>query len=406
MSPDTTSQTFDTDAARQSQILDRLTASARDLVPLLRERAAQAEAERKLPQETFRDLQATGLFKVFQPRHFGGFELDYGPAQLAIGAELGRGCGSTAWVWCVVACHSWMLGMFSEQAQDDVWGKNPDALMSSGVVPEGGGGTREKGGLRISGRWRFSSGVDVADWALLGAPIMREGGPPDMQWCLVPRADFTVEDTWHVNGLKGTGSNDIVIKGAFVPDHRLAGFGQMIEGVGPGAAKATSHIYRLPLFSVFPYNLVGPALGIARGAFELYTEEVRKRPPRPVGPPVPGSVDPLMYRLAEAGAQIDSSAALLENDAREFNHLMRKGTRLDALQRGRYQRDLAYASQQFTNAIDTLFYMSGAHGLFDGNPMQRAFRDIHAINAHVGLKWESCSTNFVKAALGIQDAAH
>src|SRR4051812_30281052 len=140
---------------------------ARALLPVIRERAARTEAERRVSPETIRDFAEAGFFRIFQPRKYGGYELDYGPGQLDLAGEIGQACGSSAWVLTVVACHAWMLGMFPTPAQDDVWGEAPDALISSGVVPEkGSSGQVVPGGLAVTGRWRFSSGADHVQWAI------------------------------------------------------------------------------------------------------------------------------------------------------------------------------------------------------------------------------------------------
>jgi 3-hydroxy-9,10-secoandrosta-1,3,5(10)-triene-9,17-dione monooxygenase len=384
--------------------LPNLVRRAREMVPELKERAAAIDKARDVPGDLMEKFVEAGFLRIFQPKRYGGYELDYGPAQLDLAAELGRGSGSCAWVVLVVACHSWMLGAFSRQAQDDVWANDRDALLSSGVVPEQGRCELTSGGATISGRWRFSSGVSHAKWALLGCPMVGPNpGPPQMTWALVPRSDFKIEDTWFVSGLAGTGSNDVVIEKAFVPEHRMVSFETLAMGAGPGGPLNASHIYRLPLFPIFPYNILAPALGILLGALETCTENVRRHPPRPMGPPT-GGPDPLLLRLADAAARVDASSALLYRDARELNERARAGslTPADAV---RYQRNLAFTCGQFTEAMDAIIYVSGAHALFDGNPIQRAFRDMRAINSHIGLRWEGIATGYLQTALGLGGSA-
>jgi 3-hydroxy-9,10-secoandrosta-1,3,5(10)-triene-9,17-dione monooxygenase len=380
-------------------ITTQLVERARALVPAVRERAAHAETQRRISPETIREFTEAGFFRIFQPKKYGGYELDYGPVQLDLAAEIGQACGSSAWVLTVLACHSWILGMFPAQAQDDVWGDAPNALLSSGVVPDKAGGSVVSGGLSIAGRWRFSSGVDHVQWALLGVPVANDKGPPDMFWCLIPRSDFTIDDTWRVSGLRGTGSNDIVVAKAFVPDHRCVPFKALIAGAGPGGMAPASHIYRFPLFSVFPFNICAPALGIARGAVDYYLERARGRVALPFGPKNFGA-DALHLRMVEAAAQIDSAEALLRRDAQEINDAGRSGKSLTAEQGARVSRDLSYAATLFMKAVDSIFYTSGGHGLFEDNPIQRAFRDVHAVNAQIGLRWELSAANYAQVVLG------
>jgi alkylation response protein AidB-like acyl-CoA dehydrogenase len=390
-------------AEAKAQTHARLVVAARDMIPVLKERAARTEEQRTVSVETIRDFKSAGFFRIFQPARYGGYELDYGAIQFDLAGEIGRACGSSAWVLTVLACHSWMMGMLPREAQDEVWADDPEALLCSGVVPDQGRAVPAPGGVSVSGRWRFSSGVDHAQWALLGMPLIEGSGPPQMIWCLLPRKDFTIADEWFVSGLRGTGSKDILVKDVLVPERRITTFGALMAGQGPGGKANESHIYRLPLFSVFPYNICAPAYGLARGAIETYAQQVKARPPRQMGPPQPG-LDPLLLRFAEASSQVDAAAALLYKNAGELNEQARAGQPFLPAQAARYQRDLSFAALQFTHAAESIAYMSGAHGLFDSNPIQRILRDIHAVNVHIGLRWESCAANYVRAALEIAPA--
>ena len=379
-------------------ILDSLVERARAMVPTLLKRAPHAEELRRIPDETIADFVESGLFKIFQPRRFGGYELDYGPPQVRIASELGRGCGSSTWVFTVTACHSWILGMFPLEAQEDVWGEKPKALLASALVPEKCRLERSDGGFRIAGRWKFSSGCDAADWALIVAPL--ENRPGEYLLCLIPKHDYTLIDTWFVGGLRGTGSKDIEIDGAFVPEHRVMPLQMLKGGPTPGSAVNGSHIYRLPLYSVFPYNISSPALGIARGVIEQFTaraaNQISITGARTAESPL------LQMRVAEAAALVDAATELVLRDAEEINRIGRAGETFDYAKRTRYRRDLAYAALSAMRAVDVLHQASGAHGLFEEFPIQRAFRDVHAINAHVALRWDSNGLQFGRVALGLE----
>jgi alkylation response protein AidB-like acyl-CoA dehydrogenase len=392
------------DASRQAEILAGLVARARDMAPTIGGRAAAAEQARRLPAETMRDFLDAGFFKVFQPERYGGYELDYGVPQLALCNEIGRVCGSSAWVLSVVACHSWMAGMFPREAQDELWGETPDAILSSAVIPDKATVEPAKGGLKVSGRWRFSSGVDHVQWAVIGVPVPARSGPPTLMWCLIPRRDYAIVDTWFVAGLCGTGSNDIVLDGVFIPDHRIVPLPATLIGTAPGGAINRSHIYRLPLFAVFPYNICAPALGIARGAVEYYIANAKQRSVIKFGPPNFGP-QAMHLRMVEAGAQIDAAEALITRNALEVNEIGRSGKLPTPEQQARYGRDLSYAAQLFMKAVDGIFYSSGGHGLFDDNPIQRAFRDVHAVNAQIGLRWENLAATYASVVLGLDEGA-
>lgn len=381
-------------------VLQSLIARARELAPILRERAPAAEALRRLPEESARDFAAAGFFKIFQPARYGGYELDYGPTQLALGNELGRGCGSSAWVFSVVACHSWILGMFSREVQDEVWGASPEVLLGSAFAPEECELVAVADGYRLSGRWRFSSGIDLSQWVVLGAPIVSHAsGPPDALWCVLPRSDYEIIDTWHASGLRATGSNDVSVKEAFVPAHRTATLSALAAGRGPGTAINRCHIYRLPLWNVFSYNLIAPAFGIARGALEDLTARARRQPPSQMGRPRLSDSEGVQLQIAEAGALIDSAEALVTSNAREFNDIARQGGVIEAEMSARIRRDVSFAGLACMRAVDLINYLNGAHGLTDMNVVQRAFRDIHAINTHFGMQWRTGALEFGRRAL-------
>jgi alkylation response protein AidB-like acyl-CoA dehydrogenase len=388
----------------KTEIAARLVAAARDMVPALRERAADIEARRTIPTDVIEQFVKAGFFKVLQPARYGGYELDYGAIQLDLAGEIGRGCGSSAWVMTVLTAHSWMLGMLPQEAQDDVWAGNPDALICSGVIPENGCAEPRPGGVSVSGQWRFSSGVDHAQWALLGVPLVRDN-TRQMIWILVPREDFSVEDGWFVSGMRGTGSKDLTLSDVFVPEHRTASLADpLADRIKISGQANIGHIYRLPLFAVFPYNICAPALGIARGAIEHYRAGMKAKFSRqPASPPPP--LDPLLLRFAEATAQVDAAAALLYQNAQELNEQMRLNHALSVEQGARYARDLSFATRLFTQAVENIAYASGAHGLFDSSPIQRALRDIQAVNVHIGLRWEARASNYVRAAVGLEPNA-
>ena len=250
---------------------DELLHRAAALVPALRERAAQTEELRHIPQETVDDFHASGILKASQPARFGGYEIDY-PIVLDIAAELGRGCGSSSWCYSIWASHNWLAGMFPEKAQQEYWADSADVLSSTSFNPTRAKVVEIHGGYKLSGHWDFSSGCDAAAWAMLGG--MTSDG---LRWFLIPRSDYTIEDTWFVSGLRGTGSKDIVIEETFVPEHRAGNVAAMREGQSPGRELHGSCNYQIPHTSMLSYTLAAPVLGIAQGALETFEEQVMGR---------------------------------------------------------------------------------------------------------------------------------
>src|SRR4030095_12936983 len=192
--------------------------NTRQLSQACRGRASECDSLRRVPDETFESFQRSGLLRALQPRRWGGFELSPLTFFEAV-AEVGAACPSSAWFLSVVGIHTWQLGLFPEQAQRDVWGKDTSVLISSSYAPTGKV-ERVDGGFRLSGRWSFSSGCDHCQWVFLCGIAPGDGLAPDMRTFLLPAADYRIIDNWHVAGLAGTGSKEIALAGALVPEQR------------------------------------------------------------------------------------------------------------------------------------------------------------------------------------------
>ncbi len=230
--------------ARRISPFDELRERAEALVPVLRERAAKTEALRRIPDETIADLHRSGLFRMVQPARVGGSELPYN-ALIELTSIVGRGCGSTAWVLNNLASHHWMVGYWPKEAQDEIWGPSPDALIGSAFIFPGGRARKVKGGYRLSGRWPFSSGIDASQWNMIAAVVPDEQtGASEYRVFLLPASDYTVIDTWYVSGLAGTGSKDVVVNDVFVPEHRTLPTEAGKGGASPGSAVNPSALVR------------------------------------------------------------------------------------------------------------------------------------------------------------------
>jgi 3-hydroxy-9,10-secoandrosta-1,3,5(10)-triene-9,17-dione monooxygenase len=353
---------------------------ARALAPTLAGRLAEADELRRLPDATVADFRAAGFFRMLQPARWGGHEVDprtFFDVQTTVAAA----CASSAWVLGVVAVHSWQLALFPAQAQDEVWGKDRDALISSSYAPTGKV-ARVEGGFRISGRWSFSSGCDHCQWVFLGgfAPTA-PGEKPDMRTFLLPRADYRIDDNWHVAGLKGTGSKDIVVEDAFVPEHRTH---RLIDGYfqkSPGHALNAAPLYRLPFGQIFVRSVSTSAIGIAQGALAAYLDVAAKRIAAGDGAKV--AEDPTTQHVAaRAAAEIEEVRAILYRNFDEMMALCRAGDAIPVELRARYRYDSSNAVERCRQVVDDLFTASGGRAIFLGNPLLRAFLDVHAARAH------------------------
>ena len=366
----------------------------RALLPALRERAEYAERLRRLPDETLKEFQEAGLFRALQPKRYGGYELELSTFHRAV-MEIGTVCGSSAWILGVVGIHNWQLGLFHAQAQEDVWHDDSSVLLSTSLAPTG---TVEcvDGGFRLHGRWSFSSGCDFCQWIVLGGmvPPQREGEPPAMGTFLVPRRDYTIDDNWYVMGLCGTGSKDIVVEDAFVPAYRTLLYLDMFHLRYPGSVVNEGPLYRLPFGSVFPYCIVTPAIGAARGALETFREQSKTRmSTRDSGRLV--AEDPFsQFCLAEAAAEVDAAYERVLHNFAEMMRLAHAKQDIPLASRARYRWDAAKAIDWSVHAVDRLFAASSGRVVFLDHPIQRAWRDVHAMRAHVGNNLERAAAVF------------
>ncbi len=374
---------------------------AEAMVPRLRERARQAEAERCIPEATIRELIAADLFEVQKPARHRGYEL--GLAEFVeLVAVLGRGCGSTAWVYSVTAERAWLLAKFPAQAQDDVWSANPGALITSQINPDGKAIAQPGGGWRVSGLWHFVSGIDIAHWAILCAmaPAASPGGAPTPLYVLVPKEQCRVIDNWHVAGLAATGSRDVQLDEVFVPAHRTVRMLELREGGGPGLEGNPAPLFRLPLIAVNPYAILAPALGIAEGALEQTIAGAKARRLVTTGASA-ADQQIVQLRIAEAAAEIDAARALILGDCREVQATVERGEVVSAALRLRIRRNQGFTTKLLVAAVDRLFVVAGGRGIYLDHGMQRAFRDIHAAGAHLGLSWDLVGTMWGQHALGL-----
>jgi len=379
---------------------EELLARAEALVPTLRERAPRAEQLRRLPDETIADLHASGLFRMLQPARVGGSELPY-RALFELTAVIGQGCGSTAWVLGNLAAHHWLLGMWHPEGQNEIWGESPDSLISSALAFARGRARRVEGGYRLSGRWPFSSGVDPSAWNIFGAIVSdEETGQSEPRMFLVPARDYSIIDTWQVIGLAATGSNDVEVADVFVPAYRTLATERIKGGPNRGSELNPGTLYKLPAISLFGFAIAGVSLGIARGAIRHFAETTRTRRSAYTGRSLADFTN-IQVHLAEAAALADAAEAIVLRDCDEATRITEAGVVPSIEQRARYRRDGAFAATLCTKAVDLLFTATGGTAIYESNPIQRAFRDAHAANAHYALTWEVNGAVYGRVALGL-----
>jgi 3-hydroxy-9,10-secoandrosta-1,3,5(10)-triene-9,17-dione monooxygenase len=376
---------------------------ARALLPALRERQALGDELRRIPDETIADFKAARFFDMLKPSRFGGLEVDP-KTFFDVQTTIATACPSSAWVLGVVAVHAWQLALFTGEAQDEVWGRDREALISSSYAPTGKV-TRAPGGFRISGRWSFSSGCDHCQWIFLGgmAPSETEGKPPEMRTFLLPRKDYRIEDNWHTAGLKATGSKDIVVDDVFVPEHRTHRLVDGFKCKNPGNALNPSPLYRLPFGQVFVRSVSTSAIGMAIGALEIFRESAAKRVAAGDGSKV-AEEQATQHVVAHASSVIDEVRLVLHRNFDEMMALARDGQEIPLERRVRFRYDSSAAVAKCVEVIDEMFTASGGRAIFLGAPILRFFLDAHAARAHYANNPDKPSRNFGSVQLGLKNA--
>ncbi|MGI5498747.1 3-hydroxy-9,10-secoandrosta-1,3,5(10)-triene-9,17-dione monooxygenase oxygenase subunit [Lentzea sp. CA-135723] len=380
---------------------EEILGKVRELLPALADRAAEAEELRRVPPESVKALQETGFFRMLQPARYGGFEshpLDFYTAVRLIGSA----CGSTGWVASVLGVHPWHVGLFDVRAQDEVFGEDQDTRISSSYAPTGRA-TAVEGGFRFSGKWSFSSGCDHATWVLLGGLVMNdEGKPIDFRTFLLPISDYTINDVWDTVGLRGTGSNDIVVNDVFVPDYRALSMSHTARCICPGQEVNPGPLFCMPYGTIHPYAVTAPIIGMATGAYALHVNATRERV-RAAYLGEKSVEDPFaQVRIANAAADIDVAWWTLEKDITdEWEHAV-AGTKIPLDLRLRARRDQVLGSGRALGAIDLLFESAGGKAINAGLPLPRFWRDAHAARVHAGNDPERVLVLYGKNELGIQ----
>jgi 3-hydroxy-9,10-secoandrosta-1,3,5(10)-triene-9,17-dione monooxygenase len=379
--------------------------AVQDLLPGFRERAVAAEQSRRVPAESIAELTAAGVFRLLQPKTFGGAEGD--PVEFyEVVKSIAGACGSTGWVSSVVGVHPWQLALFPSPAQQDVWGSDPDTLVSSSYAPMGKL-TPTEGGYELTGRWSFSSGCDHCSWVLLGALVIGpEGKPVDFLTVLIPRSDYAIDDVWDVVGLCGTGSNDIVIEKKFVPEHRTLSFNDVSALKCPGHEINSAPLYKLPFGTIFSNTITAPIIGMAQGAYDAHVETMRERVRVSYGGQKVAQ-DPFAHvRVARAASDIDAAWLQMERNVREEMRYTEAGEEIPMELRLRARRDQVRGTERAIEAVDLLFKNSGGRSLKTGNPIERGWRDAHAGSVHAANDTERWLAMYGKGAFGlaIEDA--
>ena len=383
-------------AERRAELIARAAA----LRPQLAAAAAQADRDRRLDDGVIEAVREAGLLRLTAPRRLGGYEAD-GRALLGVAIELARGCASTAWVVGIMNTASWMAGLYPDAAQAEVWADGPDTGMV-GIIPPLAETRRTDGGLIVTGKWPYASGSQFAEWASLGVPIGDGAGAGYQGLALIPSDDFTVEDTWHVAGMRATASNTVVVEEAFVPDHRVISLGDALEG-----NYATEHrdevLYRAPFTGMLTFALTGPLVGMALAALDYVIE---KAPKRAIATSIyKAQTDSVGFQVqvAEAAAMINAAQLVAERAATVVDEAALAGVQLDLMERCRIRMDTAYVAKTCREAVDVLMNAHGTSGFAQVAGIERIWRDVETASRHALSNDGIAREVYGKALLGVDE---
>lgn len=371
----------------------------KSLTPLLSEHAAEAEQQRKPVDSVMSAIEATGAYRWFVPRKYGGYEYSLS-GFMEVGIALGSACTSHAWVTTFCMEHNWLLSLFAQEAQDDLFGSRP-YIIAPGTLAPNGVATPVDGGYRVSGRWQWGTGVMHADWALIGAftPISGRDDPV-LAMHIVPIEDVEILDTWYVDGMVGTGSNDIAVNDVFVPTHRHVDLSTVRDGMSPGAQWHDSAVYKMPMLPVLGLTAAAPLVGAAQTAVDLFEQRMQGR--NVYGTTTKQGERALAQsRLAHARVEVQSLTNQLMFLARQVEGWGESGEPCPDLERARMRVDLGHLVRRARNVARDVVEACGASVHYADNPLQRILRDLNTASCHTVFDLDVSTENYGRMLVGL-----
>lgn len=383
---------------------DEIVARAAALRPAIAARARQTELDGRISDDTTRLLREAGIFRLGQPRIFGGLAQPPS-AMLRVGFELGRACGSTGWCAMIGAVNAWLASYWPIEAQREIWEGTPDNLVIGTFVPTGQCAPVD-GGYRVQGRWPFGSNCDNADWVFVSAMLPASGDKPaDVGWFMIPREQLSIDhDSWQVSGMQGTGSKTLFSDDPlFVPHHRVIRFLDVAKVSTPGRAIDGNVMADFGFTTFGATTLAAPMLGMAQGALDWFVATMAKKARTSLKPGGAGLVaqNPFVQaRVGAASAAIDAAMGLLMSSLGPAEAKILGGGTLDNAERIRIRRDIGFAAQQATYSVNLLFEGAGAAATSLDTPIQRHWRDVNAAARHASLDVQAIYALFGEERFG------
>lgn len=383
-------------AMDSSRPAEDLIASARALAPLLAEHAAEAERQRRPSDAVIDALRRSGIFRMMVPRRYGGLELDL-DTFLEVGLALAEGDASMAWVANFYVEHNWMICQFPEAFQDEVFAHGPYTLAPAALSPNGVAEPVAHG-FRLNGRWQWGTGVMHADWVIVGARVPGDGPVPEFRFLALPREQVKVEDVWFVDGMAGTGSNDILIEDVVVPEERSVAIADMSAGCAHGARLHDGPLYRTPMLPILGLAASMVAVGQARAAVQGFRQRMQQRVLLSSG--VKQAAKPAaQMRLARAEIEARQAELVLRDLVADVQRVRDAATIED---RARWAAALALAVDQSRRVLLSLAEASGASAHFQSHPLQRSVRDVATLACHAIFDLDARLEIYGRTLLGLE----
>ena len=377
----------------EQELIDNLAS----LAPMLEEHAVESERLRKPVDSVMKAIEDTQAYRYFVPKQFGGFEFGL-EGFMDIGVALGAADVSTAWVVTFCMEHNWLVGLFNQQAQDHIFGKQPYIIAPGALAPRGKA-TKVEGGYRLSGHWEWGTGVMHADWVLVGG-LTDHDGPPEICMYALPIADVKVLDTWQMTGMVGTGSNDIVVEDAFVPDHLRQNLTELRAGDSPGAQYHQTSTFRMPMLPVLGLTAAAPAVGCAKQTVARFRERLQERT-------VYGTLDKqseralAQSRLAHLTVRAKTVETTLKRIAKDVATWGESGEVCPDVERAGLRVRIGHVVRESRNIVREVVEVSGAHAHNLSNPFGRALRDLETLSCHTVFDLDIATESYGRLLLGL-----
>ncbi len=384
-----------------TQSIDGLLERIAAIRPILEKNADRTEEDRRVVDENIAALKEAGAFKIMVPKRYGGWQTDI-RTKLEVSREVAKGCGSTAWVTALMNVCAFFVGCMNEQAQDDVWGATPEARVA-GVFNPTATSRKVEGGIIVTGAWNWASGSYHADWSFVGVPINNEDGEflyPAM--ALIPNSEVTIEDTWFVSGMRGTGSNTIHADEVFVPDHHLHSVPGLLNHEYDTPFK-DEELYRSAFIPVAALILAGPQLGLAQAALDYVIEKGHKRGIAYSEYELQRDAPTFQLAISKSATLVDTAHLFAYRAAADIDDAAKADRTMTYAERARTRNDTGHVAESAREAIRVLCSAHGASSFAEASPMQRIWRDSEIASRHAVVAPEISALIYGRALMGFTE---